>query len=109
MTFVPAPGQGTLAIEAYDDRDDLKADFSSLLDLDFIRLRQLEFDLISDVGLTCNYPLGCYFYYQNGQGFCRIFLADFDLNVKLDTLWSFNVLEADSFVAEKKAYLRTLL
>ena len=109
MIFVPAPGQGVLAIEAAINDEDLKQLFLPLFDPMRQFLSSLEMRLVSCVGLDCTVPFGCYMYQDQQWICCRVFLSDDDGCVLLDDHWRFLATDADVFIAQKQAELSALI
>jgi len=75
-TFIPAPGQGVIAIQCRQIDDDITALCTEIGDHTQGQLSRIEMGFLKEVGFDCRLPLGLNSTIEKGQFHTRLFMAN---------------------------------
>ncbi len=96
--FVPAPGQGVVAVQTHKE-DPLNKYFQSISDPEQTELSSLEYLFLETVGLDCNYPLGLILIKEENRIRYIVKWATLDMKQIYETQGDFDIASAtDSIV-----------
>ena len=76
--FVPAPGQGVVAVQVNSSNKKILKKVSAINDSDQALLSETELAIVNNIGLDCNYPLGLFAWTNGSQLFAKAFWGNRD-------------------------------
>ncbi|RAP33054.1 hydroxymethylbilane synthase [Candidatus Marinamargulisbacteria bacterium SCGC AAA071-K20] len=107
--FIPAPGQGVIALETRKNDKQNKKNALLINSSTQEKISRLELAFLSEIGLDCGYPLGLYTTFENKKFNCIIFLATEDGELQYEEEIKVDEKDAHNLLISKAIAYKSLL